>query len=265
VSVDVRLRPLPPGWATDLAVLELSGSTVEQSPDHLVVRTPDNPGYHWGHVVFVTDPDAVGDAGRWTAVFRAAFPAADWLAVGLVRRPDDDRAWRALGLEVEVDEVLTTSTVPATPPRPEGCTVRRLEGQDWAASVTRALAGDEGAGDRAAYEAFVRRRSATRQDLVRSGAAAFFGAFVDGRLVSELGVVRCGSTARYQSVSTDPAHRRQGLAAHLLGVAGQWAAERGCRRWVIVTEATNPAGRVYRRAGFAPDVGNAQVYRGPAR
>jgi hypothetical protein len=34
---------------------------------------------------------------------------------------------------------------------------------------------------------------------------------------------------------------------------------------VIVTEATNPAGRVYRSVGFAPDVGNAQAYRRPPR
>lgn len=255
---------LPPGWATDLAVLELSGSRIDEHADHLVVRTPDNPGYHWGHVVVVTDPAAVGDAGRWLAVFRAAFPVADWLAFGLVRPPADDAAWREHDLSVEVDEVLTTSTVPASAPRPAGCTVRPLAGADWAASVDRALAGDAGSGDRRSHEAFVRRRSATRQALSQSDAAAFFGAFVDGGLVSELGIVRCGTTARYQSVSTDEGHRGRGHASHLLGVAGQWAAERGCDRWVIVTEATNPAGRVYRRAGFAPDVGNAQVYRGPS-
>lgn len=264
MAADVRLRPLPPGWATDLAVLELSGSRVDEHADHLIVRTPDNPGYHWGHVLVVTDRDAVDDAERWVAGFRAAFPHADWLAVGLVRRPDDDRAWRGRGLEVEVDEVLTTRTVPATTPRPEGCTVRALAGADWDASLLRALA-DPGGEDPRRHEAFVRRRTATRRALSERGDAAFFGVFLEGRLVSELGVVRCGTTARYQSVSTDADLRRRGLASHLLGVAARWAAASGCRRWVIVTEATNPAGRVYRRAGFAPDVGNAQVYRPPPR
>lgn len=265
MTPDVRLRPLPPGWATDLAVLELSGSRIEEHPDHLVVRTPDNPGYHWGHVVLVTDPGAVGDAQRWVSVFSTAFPAADWLALGLVRCPDDDRAYRALGLEVEIDEVLTTTTVPATAPRPEGCTVRQLAGGDWEACVARALGADDAGGDRRAYEAFVRRRAAARRALSGRGTAAFFGAVVDGRLVAELGIVRCGTTARYQSVSTDPGSRGRGLASHLLGVAGRWAADRGCRRWVIVTEPTNPAGRVYRRAGFAPDAGNVQVHRAPPR
>ncbi len=83
--------------------------------------------------------------------------------------------------------------------------------------------------------------------------------------MADLGIVRCGTTARYQSVSTDEAHRRHGLAAHLLGVAARWSAEQGCDRWVIITESTNPAGRVYRSVGFEPDVGNAQAYRKPAR
>jgi hypothetical protein len=47
----------------------------------------------------------------------------------------------------------------------------------------------------------------------------------------------------------------------LLGVAGQWAAEQGCRQWVIVTEAANPAGLVYRRAGFTIHSTNVQAYK----
>jgi hypothetical protein len=56
-------------------------------------------------------------------------------------------------------------------------------------------------------------------------------------------------TARYPRVGTDEGHRRRGLASYLLGVAARWAADPGCGRWVIVTEATNPAGRVYRSLG----------------
>jgi GNAT superfamily N-acetyltransferase len=113
------------------------------------------------------------------------------------------------------------------------------------------------------HERFVRARAASQRGLVESGVALFVGAFFDGRLVAELGIVDCGGTARYQSVGTASDHRGRGIASHLLGVAAAWASTRGCTQWVIVTEAVNPAGRVYRRAGFDLVVPSVQAYLAP--
>ena len=113
------------------------------------------------------------------------------------------------------------------------------------------------------FAAFAARQSLERQDLVQRGLAAWFGAFLGDTLVADLGIVRCGARARFQDVGTDPEHRRKGLATHLLGTAADWAAERGCTEWVIVTESTNAAGRVYRSVGFQPQVGGTEAYRKP--
>jgi GNAT superfamily N-acetyltransferase len=259
---------LPPGLATDLAVLVHGGSLVEDRGDHLVVRTPENPTFHWGNCLVVVDPDAVGDAARWTAAFERAFPDAGWLAVGLVRVPPDPSAWTALGVGIEVDDALTTRTLPLLTPLAPGYTARRLDGDDWAQHVVLALRENARTGEYTAdyHEPFVRAAASARREMCERGAAAWFGAFDSGGLLAaDLGIVRCGTTARYQSVGTDADHRRRGLASHLLGLAARWAADRGCDRWVIVTEATNAAGRVYRRVGFEPDVGGAQAYRTTAR
>ena len=124
------MRAFPPGWATDLAILELRGSTIEEHPDHLVVRSPHNPGFHWGNCLFVTTEHAVDDADRWVAEFESAFPGARWVAIGLTRMPDAVDAWSAHGLELEVDDVLTTTTLPRQSPCPDGYTVRPLGDQD---------------------------------------------------------------------------------------------------------------------------------------
>jgi GNAT superfamily N-acetyltransferase len=143
--------------------------------------------------------------------------------------------------------------------------VRQLDGDDWEQAVARELAENNRSGEYepASHERFVRARVHSRIELSMSGHAAFFGAFEGVALVADLGIVRCDRTARYQAVSTDAEHRGHGLASHLLGVAASWSAERGCDRWVIITESTNPAGRVYRRAGFVPGETNAQAYRRP--
>jgi GNAT superfamily N-acetyltransferase len=251
------------GWATDIAVLELSGSTVEDRGDHLVVRTPLNPTHHWGNCILVTDSDGVDDAQRWLHGFQSAFPFASWIAIGLIHMPGDVAAWVAHDLELELDEVLTTATLPRLTVPPEGYVVRRLVGGDWEQALALTIAQNDRTRrwERASYEPFARARVSANRALCERDIAAYFGAFTDGVLVASLGVVRCGTTARYQDVLTDAFHRRRGLATYLLGVTARWAAQRGCDRWVIVTEATNPAGRVYRNVGFELDSTNVQAYR----
>ncbi len=256
---------LPPALATDLAILRLTGAAITDLGDHMVVRSPANPGHHWGNFVVVTDPGLVDAADRWVATFGRHLPEADWVAVGLPRLPSDLAAWTALGLQPELLDTLAARTLPLQTPLPRGYTVRRLQGPDWAETVERAVARNAATGQQpaAGFARYAEAAARQRRDLSERGLAAWFGAFADGVLVADLGIVNCGRAARYQDVSTDPDHRGRGLASHLLGVAARWAAAEGCTDWVIVTEATNAAGRVYRRVGFAPAPGSAEAYRHP--
>ncbi len=258
------MRELPLGWATDLAVLEHTGSSVEDQGDHLLVRTPVNPTFHWGNCVLVTDLDAVGDAQRWIETFDGAFPYANWIAIGLAAMPSDEAAWSTAGVELELDDVLATATLPRQTPLAAAYSVRELESDgDWEQLVALAMAENERTDPypRSSHETFLRARRRSDADLVDRGLAAFFGAFAGDTLAASLGIVLCGTTARYQNVGTDEPHRRRGLATHLLGVAGKWAGDRGCDRWVIVTESTNVAGRIYRAVGFEPAVSTVKAYR----
>jgi len=134
--------PLPLGWHTDVAVLAYSGSEVEEHVGHLVVRTPANPTYHWGNFVLVTDPDAVGEAGRWLGVFEAAFPDARHRAIGLCADPPDASAWESLGLEVEHEDVLAGQG-PRRTPLANGYVVRPLEAaSDWEQDVRLSMGTD---------------------------------------------------------------------------------------------------------------------------
>jgi GNAT superfamily N-acetyltransferase len=256
---------LPLGWQTDLAVLRLSGSTVEERPDHLVVRTPANPLFHWGNFVLVTDPAVVDDAPRWLEVFEQEFPDAAHRSIGLVEEPDDPAAWSALDLVVEHDDVLAMDTCPEAGPVPQGYLVKELaDAVEWEQST--GLRIGEFAADDPREAQFERDATTLRIETTRSGRAAWFGAFCGDPLVAELGIVDCGDgVARYQAVVTGAPHRRKGLAAHLLGVAARWAAERGARTWVIVAEEGSDADRLYRSRGFEPRDRGARAYRKPGQ
>lgn len=261
------MQQLPSRWATDLAVLQLYGSTIAQHRDHLVVRTPANPDFHWGNFILVTDAAQTSHADHWLEVFAEAHPQADWIAIGLVTPPTATSSWNARTLDIEVDQTLSSGVCPRGAALADGYRVRRLAGSDWDRLVEHELRDNEASGtyDAGAHERFVRARTQQLAEASDRDALAFFGAFAGEELVSSLGIVVCDEVARYQAVGTDSAHRRRGLAAHLLGVAAQWAAGQGCRRWVIVTESTNPAGRLYRSVGFKPDLDTASVYLAPPR
>jgi GNAT superfamily N-acetyltransferase len=238
---------LPLGWHTDLAVLRLDGSAIEDHGDHLVVRSPENPTFHWGNFVLVTDPKSVDDAERWTATFEEAFPDAPHRAIGLVVEPAAE-PWEAAGLAVEREDVLSADRRPEPTPLAAGHLVRELGTQeDWAQST--GLEVREYPGDATFHHA----ATASRAAMSARGQAAWFGAFEGDRLVAQLGIVDCGGgLARYQAVLTSTEHRRRGLASHLLGVAAQWAAERGAQQWVIVAEESGDPSRLYRSRGFEP-------------
>jgi GNAT superfamily N-acetyltransferase len=254
---------LPLGWHTDLAVLRLSGSTIDERPDHLVVRTPDNPWYYWGNFVLVTDPGTTHDPARWLETFESEFPDAPHRAIGLVTEPDNADAWESLDLELDHDDVLATTTCPEPTPLPQGYLTRQLD--DTAAwEQSTGLRISEFAGDSDHEALFERRSTEQRAAMVERGASAWFGAFEGDRLVAELGIVDCGDgVARYQSVVTGAAHRQRGLAGHLLGLAAQWAADQGARTWVIVADDGSPAARLYRSRGFVPADRSARATRRP--
>jgi ribosomal protein S18 acetylase RimI-like enzyme len=84
-----------------------------------------------------------------------------------------------------------------------------------------------------------------------------------GRLVSSLGLIRTDSTtARYQSVETHPAYRRQGLAGRLIYQSSLHGPDKpGAGRLVIVADPEYHAIDLYRRLGFTVAEQQVQLVR----
>ncbi|WP_446667052.1 GNAT family N-acetyltransferase [Flexivirga sp. B27] len=259
------IAQLSPGRRTDLGILKLQDAEITDRGDHVVIRSPRNPLFHWGNFVLVTTGDP-SDADRWLGVFAAEFPDAAHVAIDLPGVPDP-AGYAAHGIEIESDDVLVSDALPQLRPLSTGYVARELRSDDdWERLIRRNVEENRLTGEHepVGYERYSRDQAAERRELVEAGHAAFFGAFAGAELVADLGIVVLGDTARYQSVGTHHEHRRKGLAGHLLGVAAQWAGERGAREWVIVTQATNPAGRLYRSLGFTEAAQNVQAYRAPS-
>jgi GNAT superfamily N-acetyltransferase len=256
----VRVESL--GFRTDLAIRRLGGSAITAREDYVVIKTPTNPGYWWGNFILLRRPIPGGRAQALRAAFEGEFPGARHMTFGIDGTQGEigDRSTTdALGLSADVSAVLTAARL-REPERRSTVAVHRPlhRADDWAQAALLRRACDDRP-DTPEHRLFQRRELAEARDVCERGHGSWFGAFIEGRLVSSLGLIRTDpTTARYQDVATHPDYRRQGLAGQLIYQSSRYGADQlGVRRLVIVADPDYHAIDIYCRLGFS--VGEHQV------
>ena len=262
------------GVRTDLTLLVAQGSVVTPHPLGLVVRSPQNPDYHWGNMLIV-DGERLGvdlclQLPGLVSAFQAALPDGDHVAIA-IDAPDLlpselEGAELPNRVAVEHDVVLRATTLePSGHPAP-AVDLRPFALDDvpaWDAAIAMELT-DAPAGP--AHRAFVERRLDGLRSLQVNGHGAWWGAWTpDGELVAMLGVYDAGEgVGRYQNVVTRADHRRRGIAGALVRAAGAWALDTlTISSLVIVADPEGPAIGVYTGAGFERVHDQWALYRAP--
>jgi ribosomal protein S18 acetylase RimI-like enzyme len=249
-------------------IRRLAGSVVVGRERYLLVRTPANPGFRWGNFLLFPAPPRPGDAAGWLAAFAAEFPGAEYLAFG-VDGTKGDRGDPAeltrLGVTAEVSTVLTAARLrePAQNTAQAVCRPLADDG-DWAQALELRYACYGPPSDPADRE-FTERQLGESRELCDGGHGAWFGAFIGDRMRSGCGIITDGSgVARFQSVETDPGHRRRGLARQVIYTAGQCGlGGLGARTLVIVADPGDVAIGIYRSLGFADAEHQVQLENAP--
>lgn len=257
------------GFRTDVQVLALGGSEVDQDGSAIFVSTPANPGFWWGNFMLLRKPPRAGDGPGLEARFRERFPDARHLAIGIDSTDGecgDRQTLTELGLGVERLAVMTATEIarPAEIARPTGST--RPAGSTAQDKVTiRPLAGDADWQSMAALRAacselpvtqtnrtFLAHQVNTQRMICEHGDGVWMGALAGGSVVAALGLVRTDPhTARYQNVETHPQLRRRGFATELLIAAADFGREHfAAEQFVIVADPDYHAIKIYERLGF---------------
>ena len=169
------------------------------------------------------------------------------------------------GMTMEQNAVMTATSVHAPPHPNTGAVFRTLEGDgDWRQSFE--LAAAVHAGEPGGDAGFLTAQLAAKRALTEAGHGAWFGAFLDGTLVSQLGLIpNKTGLARYQSVETHPAARRRGLAGTLVWHASATTLTGDTKTLVMVADPDDTAIRVYRSLGFTVTESQLSFIRQPAR
>lgn len=257
------------GYRTDLELLRLGGSQIEDRGDHLVVRSPHNPDHWWGNFLLLGRVPAPESAELWVDRFAAEFPRVRHIALGFDGRDgrvEDLDAFDALGLRAEAQTVMTATQVHRPKSWNDEADYRPLQSDgDWQQSVDlRVLCMDLGL-DPVSYRDFAAAKGRTNRQLVEEGRGKWFGAFLGRRLVCQMGLLAAGAgLARFQSVETDPGYRRQGLAGSLVYEAsGYGLGDLGAQTLVMVADPDYFAIDLYRSVGFNDTERQLQAERPP--
>lgn len=257
------------GFRTDLRLLEMTGSEIEDRGTHLVIRTPSNPTYFWGNFLLLKQRPFPGGEREVIGAFHTEFPDAAHVSIGIDGVEDQTAELQAFveaGMEVDSGTVLTTGSLVAPQPVADGVVVRALESDDDWEQLARLNHHLWSKTEEETFMTYARRKNDQERALVARGLGQRFGAFVDDTLVSTAAIfVTHAGIARYQNVETHPEHRRQGLASAVVHAAGEHAlAAYKIEKLVIVADHDGDAIRIYRNLGFADVERHCTLERRPA-
>ena len=247
------------GLQTDLLFWSANG-TVADRGSYLRIETPSNPGYYWGNLLLFERPPVEGDCGRWQALFEEEFrhqPAIRHRLFGWQMEGDDVgvvEPFLEAGFEVETNLVLLAGEV-RPPPRVNTEIEVREIGTDaeWQAVINCQVGCRHPRFSVEQFTPYIERRFGDYRRLIREGRGNWYGAFLGGRLVGDLGLFHAdGDTGRFQYVETDPAFRRRGVCGTLVYRVARLGLERGLRTLVMVADAEYHAARIYESVGFTP-------------
>jgi len=245
------------GYRTDLIFPAFDGEITDRG-GYRIVRTPSNPGFYWGNFLLFRDPPGPGDHTRWPELFIreiGAPPAVRHQTFGWDSISDaggDTREFLERGFRVARSSVLTAESIQPPEKIPDRVVVRPLESDDdWREALELQVACREPEFTEAGYREFRARGIIRYRAMIRAGLGAWYGAFLAGRLVADLGVFHDHSVGRYQEVETHPEFRRRGIAGTLVRFAGRHALDAfNLQTLVIVAEAGEPPAHLYESVGF---------------
>ena len=257
------------GFATDVALRRLGGSSVERHDGYWTITSPLNPTHYWGNFILLdtlpTDPASA------VALFHSHFPTSRHIAIGIdhgTLDDDDLSGFVALGLEDFAGGVLATSPDQLATQRETSFVIRPLTSDDdWIQEVEVGVETRPPGFQAPSFRRFLEDKVHAQRTIVQRGDGTWLGAFDGPRLVGRLGIVNCGNgQARYQDVGTVESHRRRGVASSLVSAAGRLADERwGSETLVIVADRDDVAIDLYRQLGFVDVERQAQLQYAPDR
>lgn len=241
-------------------------SEIVERESYVAIKTPTNPGFHWGNFLIFKKAPIGHDIDTWKMLFKKEFPYYDQIRHYVFAwdepSPPADEEYLAHGMELEKSITLMATELIRPKHYNDKIEVRPLQTSDeWKQAD---ILQTEMRPEMFSYDEFLKfknNQSHSYQSLVNKGQGHRFGAFLNGRLVADLGIFHEDRVARYQNVVTHSDFRKQGICATLVYESGKYIMNEGkVDKMVMVADPDYHAARIYESVGFQPKEESYNLY-----
>ena len=245
------------GRNTDMMFSKCSGEVIDRGT-YVVIRTVSNPGYHWGNYLVYRRPPQLDDLQQWNDDFQKEMSHYKRLQHILFawdsQEQGDIQSFVDAGFVLEEAIVLQANDLTLPKYFNDVITVRELVGDDeWAAVTDLAVRCRDPEYSLAEYRRFKSAQMEIYKRMALQGKGDWYGAFLDDRMVANLGLFYASGLARYQYLLTAPEYRRLGVCGTLVYETGRRAlTSKKVNKLVMEADPDYCAARIYEAVGFLP-------------
>lgn len=241
------------GLNSDLEILKITSKVIDRG-DYLKVETLNNPEFYWGNFLIFSSPPKNGDLQKWLEIWRQEFQsnslikhfAFTWDIFG--GKPELD-TFLASGFILEETVLMSTKELKIY--RQNSHVDYRIisSKEDWDQLIELQIETGllELNYNPNVYREFVQKRFGNYKLMVDNKQGNWFGAFINGKLVSDLGLFGDKKNMRFQSIETKLEFRGQGIAQNLMFFAANTI---NSDNYILQADSKGKAIDLYMKMGF---------------
>lgn len=243
-------------FQTELIFHKFTGIVFEYD-DYVVVKTPTNPTYFWGNLVFFKNPPLDNSLSQWKMLFNDHFATMNvnhmtfaWDSIK--GESGEIQPFIVDGFSLERSSVMVADNIVLPPKLNSELVVRPiLTEEDWGAILENHVACRAEHFDEKPYRKFAARKISDYRLMIKKNKGLWMGAFLGNKLVGDLGLFVENGLGRFQNVGTHPDFRRQGVCSTLLYQTAIMALQKmNVNKLVIVADPLYHAIKIYESVGF---------------
>ena len=235
-------------------------ANIVEKDKYIVIQTPERLNYFWGNYILMKEPPSKGDFKNWVNVFDSEIGKRSekgYCAITFdlgVNETFDVSEFLEHGFRVEVDKILTTNKVVEPIKLNSELIIKEYDLSNDIDSYVEVHFDENWAyGSEDEQKQFLKEQALEFSSLVDKNVAKRFSGYLDGKLVTDLGIYWNDNVIRFNSISTHPLYRRLGACSTLVyKVSKDLLNQNPSKTLVMQADEDYHAALIYESIGFVP-------------